>query len=58
MPLKLYCDLMSQPSRALYILLKSIKCDFEPKFVNLRQGELSKCFSDKNKNNLGLLILD
>lgn len=39
MPIKLYCDLMSQPSRALYILLKSIKCDFEPKFVNLRQAE-------------------
>ncbi|KAL0882939.1 hypothetical protein ABMA27_016439 [Loxostege sticticalis] len=39
MSLKLYCDLMSQPSRTLYILLKAIKCDFEPKYVDLRKGE-------------------
>ncbi|KAJ0176459.1 hypothetical protein K1T71_007638 [Dendrolimus kikuchii] len=39
MVLKLYCDLMSQPSRALYILLKSVKCDFEPRFVDLRKAE-------------------
>lgn len=39
MPLKLYCDLMSQPSRALYILFNSIKCNFEAKFVNLRGAE-------------------
>ncbi|XP_075978171.1 glutathione S-transferase theta-1-like [Anticarsia gemmatalis] len=39
MTLKLYYDLMSQPSRALYILLKSIKYDFEPKYVDLRKAE-------------------
>ncbi|XP_059052291.1 glutathione S-transferase theta-1 [Achroia grisella] len=39
MSLKLYCDLMSQPSRCLYILLKSTKCNFEPKFVDLRKAE-------------------
>ncbi|XP_072949453.1 glutathione S-transferase theta-1-like [Epargyreus clarus] len=39
MPLKLYYDLMSQPSRALYILLKTAKCDFIPKRVDLRKGE-------------------
>ncbi|CAG9786896.1 unnamed protein product [Diatraea saccharalis] len=39
MSIKLYCDLMSQPSRTLYILLKSIKCDFETKLVDLRKGE-------------------
>lgn len=39
MVLKLYFDLMSQPSRTLYILLKSIKCDFVPKFVDLRKAE-------------------
>ncbi|PZC85733.1 hypothetical protein B5X24_HaOG200251 [Helicoverpa armigera] len=50
MSLKLYCDLMSQPSRALYILLKSIKCDFEVKFVNLREAEhYSEEFSEINR---------
>ncbi|OWR46701.1 glutathione S-transferase theta 1 [Danaus plexippus plexippus] len=39
MTLKLYYDLMSQPSRSLYILLKVSKCDFEPKFIDLRKGE-------------------
>ncbi|CAH2230329.1 glutathione S-transferase theta-1-like [Pararge aegeria] len=39
MVLKLYLDLMSQPSRALYILFKSAKCDFEKKLVDLRKGE-------------------
>ncbi|XP_038220748.1 glutathione S-transferase theta-1-like [Zerene cesonia] len=39
MGLKLYYDLMSQPSRALYILLKTAKYNFEPKQVNLRGGE-------------------
>ncbi|CAK1551269.1 unnamed protein product [Leptosia nina] len=39
MSLKLYYDLMSQPSRAMYILLKTSKCNFESKLVNLRQGE-------------------
>ncbi|XP_052741376.1 glutathione S-transferase theta-1 [Bicyclus anynana] len=38
MVIKLYIDLMSQPSRALYILLKYAKCDFEKKLVDLRQG--------------------
>ncbi|XP_049873808.1 glutathione S-transferase theta-1 [Pectinophora gossypiella] len=39
MSLKLYCDLMSQPSRALYILLKTAKYNFEPKLVNLSKAE-------------------
>ncbi|XP_022126842.2 glutathione S-transferase theta-1 [Pieris rapae] len=39
MKLKLYYDLMSQPSRALYILLKTSECNFEPKCLDLRQGE-------------------
>ncbi|XP_046966199.1 glutathione S-transferase theta-1-like [Vanessa cardui] len=39
MSLKLYYNLMSQPSRALYILLKTAKCNFEPKAVNLMKGE-------------------
>ncbi|XP_037301696.1 LOW QUALITY PROTEIN: glutathione S-transferase theta-1-like [Manduca sexta] len=39
MVIKLYYDLMSQPSRVLYILLKTIKCEFEPKYVNLRKAE-------------------
>ncbi|KAI8437057.1 hypothetical protein MSG28_010426 [Choristoneura fumiferana] len=39
MSLKLYFDLMSQPSRALYILLKNIKYDFTPMPVDLRKGE-------------------
>nr|QEH04682.1 glutathione S-transferase theta [Ostrinia furnacalis]QIC35751.1 glutathione S-transferase theta [Ostrinia furnacalis] len=39
MPLKLYYDLMSQPSRTLFILLKKVQCDFEPKYVDLRKAE-------------------
>lgn len=39
MPIKLYYDLMSQPSRCLYILFKFIKCDFESKYVDLRKAE-------------------
>ncbi|XP_050350705.1 glutathione S-transferase theta-1 [Nymphalis io] len=39
MSIKLYYDLMSQPSRALYILLKTAKCNFEPKLIDLRRGE-------------------
>lgn len=39
MSLKLYVDLMSQPSRALYILLKKVNCPFELKLVNLGKGE-------------------
>ncbi|XP_026327827.1 glutathione S-transferase theta-1-like [Hyposmocoma kahamanoa] len=40
MSLKLYVDLMSQPSRALYILLKHVKYDkFMPTLVNLAKGE-------------------
>nr|UYI58579.1 glutathione S-transferase 8 [Grapholita molesta] len=39
MTLKLYFDLMSQPSRALYILLKYVKCEFTPMPVDLRKAE-------------------
>jgi len=37
--LKLYYNLMSQPSRALYIFLKKAKIPFESKVVNLMNGE-------------------
>ncbi|XP_045129234.1 glutathione S-transferase theta-1-like [Portunus trituberculatus] len=36
--LKLYIDLMSQPSRALYIFLKKTKIPFETNLVNLAKG--------------------
>nr|AKS40350.1 glutathione S-transferase theta 1 [Chilo suppressalis] len=50
MSIKLYCDLMSQPSRTLYILLKTIKCDFETKLVDLRKGQhFSDEFTKINK---------
>ncbi|XP_058798019.1 uncharacterized protein LOC131668137 [Phymastichus coffea] len=39
MSLKLYFDLMSQPSRALYIFLKKNHIQFEQKLVNLGKGE-------------------
>ncbi|XP_026738727.1 glutathione S-transferase theta-1-like [Trichoplusia ni] len=39
MALKLYYDLMSQPSRSLYILLKYANCNFESKLLALRKGE-------------------
>jgi len=37
--LKLYYDLLSQPSRALYIILKKNNIPFEPCPVALRKGE-------------------
>ncbi|XP_076272573.1 glutathione S-transferase theta-1-like [Rhynchophorus ferrugineus] len=37
--LKYYFDLMSQPSRALYVILKLTKIPFEPCPVALRKGE-------------------
>ncbi|KAL4716694.1 hypothetical protein ACJJTC_004813 [Scirpophaga incertulas] len=39
MVLKLYYDLMSQPSRTLYILLKKANREFESKLVALKKGE-------------------
>nr|UCR60999.1 glutathione-S-transferase [Aphelinus asychis] len=39
MSLKLYYDLLSQPSRALYIFLKVCNIPFESKIVNLSKGE-------------------
>lgn len=38
MALKYYYDLMSQPSRAIYIFLKANKINFEAKPVALRKG--------------------
>ncbi|XP_022126840.2 glutathione S-transferase theta-4 [Pieris rapae] len=38
MSLKLYYDSMSPPCRALYILLKTSKCNFEPKLVDMGKG--------------------
>lgn len=39
MSLKLYFDLLSQPSRALYIFMKKNHVPFEQKLVNLGKGE-------------------
>lgn len=39
MALKLYYDLLSQPSRALYIFLKTAKIPFEDKVLKLRKLE-------------------
>ncbi|XP_012056723.1 PREDICTED: glutathione S-transferase theta-1-like [Atta cephalotes] len=39
MTLKLYYDLLSQPSRAIYILLKTWNIPFEKKIVNLKNLE-------------------
>ncbi|XP_045460007.1 glutathione S-transferase theta-1 [Harmonia axyridis] len=48
MSLKLFYDLLSQPSRAMYILLKVSKVPFESCPVNLRGGEhLSEEFREK-----------
>lgn len=38
MALKLYFDLMSQPSRALYLFLNAAKIPFEPKPIKLDRG--------------------
>lgn len=39
MGLKLYYDLLSQPSRALYIFLKVCNIPFEEKLINIGKGE-------------------
>ncbi|KAG5326039.1 GSTT1 transferase, partial [Acromyrmex heyeri] len=39
MTLKLYYDLLSQPSRAIYILLKTWNIPFEKKIINLKNLE-------------------
>ncbi|XP_026478577.1 glutathione S-transferase T1-like [Ctenocephalides felis] len=39
MSLKLYFDLMSPPSRALFIFLKAAKIQFEPCIVSLGEGK-------------------
>ncbi|KAG7308445.1 hypothetical protein JYU34_005651 [Plutella xylostella] len=49
MSLKLYYDLMSQPSRAVYILLKKSNINFEPKYVDLRKGVH---YTDEYSNNI------
>nr|BAH70628.1 ACYPI007233 [Acyrthosiphon pisum] len=47
--LKFYYDFLSQPCRTLYIFMKKTKIPFEPKPVNLRQGEhLTKEFVSLN----------
>ncbi|CAG9860580.1 unnamed protein product [Phyllotreta striolata] len=47
MVLKLYYDLLSQPSRSLYILLKLSKIPFEQCLVSLAKGEqLTKEFAE------------
>lgn len=40
MSLKLYFDLLSQPSRALYIYLKAAKVPFEPCMVPLAKSKI------------------
>lgn len=37
--LKLYYDLLSQPSRVLYIFMRKNEIPFEPKLLNLIQGK-------------------
>lgn len=37
-PVKFFYDLMSQPSRALYIFLKQTKIPFEDHQIALRKG--------------------
>ncbi|XP_077288450.1 glutathione S-transferase theta-1-like [Arctopsyche grandis] len=50
MSLKYYYDLMSQPSRALYILLKASNATFESKPVDIRTGaHLSEEFTKINR---------
>ncbi|KAL7294121.1 hypothetical protein TKK_0012152 [Trichogramma kaykai] len=39
MSLMLYYDLLSQPSRALYIFFKTVGIDFEPKVLHLGRGD-------------------
>jgi len=39
MTLKLYYDLLSQPSRAIYIFLKTCNIPFEKKIINLKNLE-------------------
>ncbi|XP_058066715.1 glutathione S-transferase theta-1-like [Anopheles bellator] len=48
--LKLYYDLMSQPSRALWILLEKTKIPYEKCLVNLGKGEhLTEQFKEINR---------
>ncbi|XP_050087219.1 glutathione S-transferase theta-1-like [Anopheles aquasalis] len=48
--LKLYYDLMSQPSRVLWILLEKSKIPYERKLVNLGKGEhLTEQFKEINR---------
>lgn len=52
MVLKLYYDLLSQPSRALYVLLKHVKYPFESVPVALRKREqYSESFTKLNRFN-------
>ena len=44
-PVKFYYDLMSQPSRALYIFMKLAKIPFEENPIALRKGKIHKCYS-------------
>lgn len=46
-PVKFYFDLMSQPSRALYIFLKQTKIPAEFYPVDLRSGEMNSMFRSK-----------
>ncbi|GFO10541.1 theta glutathione s-transferase [Plakobranchus ocellatus] len=54
MPLRLYYDLLSQPSRTAYMLLKMNKISFEAKEVDLMKGE-HKAESFKKENQFGLV---
>jgi glutathione S-transferase len=40
MPLKLYGNLLSQPCRAVFMLLKASKIPYEFKFVDMAKGML------------------
>lgn len=54
MALKLYFDYLSQPSRALYILLKYSKAPFEACPVALRKGDCKILFVFLKINNQNL----
>lgn len=48
--MKLYFDLLSQPSRALYIFLKLNKVQFEPMVTKLGRGQhLKSAFKEVNR---------
>ncbi|BFZ04738.1 hypothetical protein BsWGS_07777 [Bradybaena similaris] len=54
MPLRYYFDILSQPSRAVYIFLRLNNVPFEPKPIAMRKGE-HKSDEYKQINHFGLI---